>query len=299
MSEQSFTLTRVLDADRDAVWQAWTDPAVAARWWHPAGFTTDAASVRVDPRAGGEYAYVMTSPDGEDHPTGGRYLEVTAPERLRCTWGEPGDDDAPELTIDLVDGGRGRTVMTFRVDGVEPRQGDPDSVHDGWQEAFDALEEVLRGGRADVGRDEIRALVQERVDAIAAREASVLVRREAPDVRTFNTLPPLELEGSGAVAAQLEAWFDGYSNGPRYEVHDLSVDSSDDLAFAAFVYRVSGTLLSGDAVDMWVRATLIYRRVDGAWRIVHDHESVPFDPVTGLAVLDQGPARWVPREGTL
>lgn len=60
MSENHVTLTRVLDADRDAVWRAWTDPAAAARWWHPAGYTTDAASVRVDPRVGGEYAYVMT-----------------------------------------------------------------------------------------------------------------------------------------------------------------------------------------------------------------------------------------------
>lgn len=291
MSEQGFTITRTIDADRATVWRAWTDPAIAARWWHPTGFTTDASTVRIDPRVGGEYGYVMTSPDDEQYPTGGRYLEVEGPRRLRCTWGEPGDEKAPELTIELDDAGEGRTAMTFTVDGVEPRPGEDDSVHDGWQQAFDALDDVLQRGVADAGEanDEIRALVQERVDAIARKDASTLARREAAAVRTFNTLPPLELVGSDAVVEQMEAWFDAYADRPRYEVHDLSVDMSGELAYAAFAYRVSGTLQAGDEVDMWVRATLVYRRFDGSWRIVHDHESVPFDAESGMAVLDQGP----------
>ncbi len=52
---------------------------------------------------------------------------------------------------------------------------------------------------------------------------------------------------------------------------------------------MSGTLANGPQVDMWVRATPGCRRVDGAWRIVHDHESVPFDPATGRPVLDLTP----------
>jgi ketosteroid isomerase-like protein len=40
---------------------------------------------------------------------------------------------------------------------------------------------------------------------------------------------------------------------------------------------------------MWVRATTCYRKVDGAWKIVHEHQSVPFDPHTGAASLDLAP----------
>lgn len=40
---------------------------------------------------------------------------------------------------------------------------------------------------------------------------------------------------------------------------------------------------------MWVRATLGCRRVDGTWLITHDHESVPFDPESGMAVIDLAP----------
>ena len=40
---------------------------------------------------------------------------------------------------------------------------------------------------------------------------------------------------------------------------------------------------------MWVRATLGCRRIDGDWVIVHDHESVPFDPESGRALIDLAP----------
>jgi SnoaL-like domain len=60
-------------------------------------------------------------------------------------------------------------------------------------------------------------------------------------------------------------------------------------AFCSFLYHVGGTLKTGDEVNMWVRATLCCRRIDGRWRIVHDHESVPFDPATGQALISLEP----------
>jgi ketosteroid isomerase-like protein len=75
----------------------------------------------------------------------------------------------------------------------------------------------------------------------------------------------------------------------RYNVDQREIHASEDVAFCSFVYHVSGTLASGDAVSMWVRATLGLRRIDGDWRIVHDHESVPWDPQTGRGLIDLSP----------
>ena len=72
-------------------------------------------------------------------------------------------------------------------------------------------------------------------------------------------------------------------------MHELRVHADGDIGFASFLYHVSGRLVSGGEVDMWVRATLGCRRVDGRWLIVHDHESVPFAAATGRAVLDEAP----------
>jgi ketosteroid isomerase-like protein len=69
----------------------------------------------------------------------------------------------------------------------------------------------------------------------------------------------------------------------------LKVTAGGDVGFCSFLYHVSGTLAVGGEVDMWVRATLCCRRIDGRWLVTHDHESVPFDPTSGQALTDLEP----------
>lgn len=145
------------------------------------------------------------------------------------------------------------------------------------------------GMSIDDAADELRALVDERVQAISNRDARYLADAQDQNVLAYNVLPPLWLRGSGEVAEQTRAWFDGYSRGPDYEVRDLQIDVDGSVGSTAFLYHVTGTLHSGDEVSMWVRATLVWRRVDGTWRIVHDHESVPWDPSTGEGRIDLKP----------
>ena len=88
----------------------------------------------------------------------------------------------------------------------------------------------------------------------------------------FDVLPPLNARGKAANAQKTQAWFDGYASDIGYDVERFEVVAEDDVAFYSFLYHVSGRLNSGDEVSMSVRATLGLRRVDGKWRIVHDHE---------------------------
>lgn len=141
----------------------------------------------------------------------------------------------------------------------------------------------------DAAEQEIRAVVEERVQAVRAKDPAPLAARHDDDVVTFDVLPPLLRRGPGPVIAKTQQWFDGYASDIGYRVEELDVWAEGDLGFCSFAYNVEGTLQSGDDVDMWVRATLGLRRVDGTWRIVHDHESVPFDPATGRAVIDLAP----------
>ncbi|MBV9819753.1 MAG: SgcJ/EcaC family oxidoreductase [Solirubrobacterales bacterium] len=136
---------------------------------------------------------------------------------------------------------------------------------------------------------EIRDLVEERVRAVRAGDGAALATRPADDVITFDVLPPLSSRGSDATLEHMRAWFDSYDGPIDYSVHDVEVTAEGDLGFGCFLYHVGGTLKSGDQVDMWVRATLCCRRIDGRWRIVHDHESVPFDAQTGQALISLAP----------
>lgn len=136
---------------------------------------------------------------------------------------------------------------------------------------------------------ELRDLVAERVAAVRAKDTAPLAARQAEDVVEFDVLPPLRSVGTEALVEKIQAWFDGYATDIDYSVHELTVAADGDLGCCWFVYHVGGTLASGDEVDMWVRATLCCRRINGEWHVIHDHESVPFDPATGKALIDLAP----------
>jgi ketosteroid isomerase-like protein len=68
----------------------------------------------------------------------------------------------------------------------------------------------------------------------------------------------------------------------------LTVTAGGDVAFSHALHRYSG-VIGGKQIAMWLRATTCYRKLDGTWRIAHEHQSVPFDPETGVASLDLQP----------
>jgi len=74
------TLTRFLDAPVAVVWEAWNDPAQAAQWWGPRGFTLTTHSK--DLRPGGTWKYTMHGPDGADYPNVTKYLEIVPYQKL-------------------------------------------------------------------------------------------------------------------------------------------------------------------------------------------------------------------------
>jgi uncharacterized protein YndB with AHSA1/START domain len=75
-----FETSRVFDAPRAKVWQAWTEPARLKQWWGPKGFKVH--TCKLDLRPGGTFIYGMTAPDGSDMWGKFVYREVSAPEKL-------------------------------------------------------------------------------------------------------------------------------------------------------------------------------------------------------------------------
>src|ERR1700733_14607593 len=73
-------LTRVIDAPRERVFDAWTDAQQLAQWWGPKGFTNPVCEASC--RAGGTMRIHMRGPDGVVYPMSGTYREVVAPERI-------------------------------------------------------------------------------------------------------------------------------------------------------------------------------------------------------------------------
>lgn len=79
-ADREIVVSRVFDAPRELVWEAWTDPRHVVHWWGPNGFTTTVEKMEVRP--GGVWQHVMHGPDGTDYPNKSVFTEVVKPERI-------------------------------------------------------------------------------------------------------------------------------------------------------------------------------------------------------------------------
>lgn len=135
----------------------------------------------------------------------------------------------------------------------------------------------------------IRRRIDNIVEAIHARKLADLKQLYTADVVSFDVEPPLQHEG---IEAKLANWSHAFSvfENANYEVRDLTVEVSGDVAIGHAFARISGTLRNGSVTDgMWVRVSYGFRKVDGAWLIAHDHVSVPLDIASGNGIVDLEP----------
>ena len=111
----------------------------------------------------------------------------------------------------------------------------------------------------------------------------------APEVVSFDIVPPLRYIGADAFRKVWEELFSSFQGPIGYEIHELKITVGDDVAFSYSLNRISGTLNNGRKTDLWLRWTACFRKINGKWRIVHHQNSVPVDLQTGKAVLDLKP----------
>jgi ketosteroid isomerase-like protein len=135
---------------------------------------------------------------------------------------------------------------------------------------------------------EIRKLIDKLVESIRSADLEGLKTCFAADIVSFDVGPRLQDVGSQAKLSNWEEAFALLQPPLGYEIRDLSITASEDVAFAHGINRLSG-ILNGNRFGAWVRWTAGFRKVHGNWLIAHDQVSVPFDHVSGTALLNLEP----------
>jgi len=118
-TEAVITMTRMFDAPRELVWEAFTQPRHVSQWWGGPGFTNPVCEM--DLRPGGRWRHVMRSPDGQEYKFDFVFVEVVKPERLvwqNADYGKniPGGPPTCQNKVTLEDHGqqtRWRLVARF------------------------------------------------------------------------------------------------------------------------------------------------------------------------------------------
>lgn len=147
--ERDLFLSLHLDVPRPLVWRCWTEPALLVQWFTPAPWST--ASAELDVRPGGSLSIVMRSPDGQEVPNRGVYLEVEPERRLVTTdaftraW-VPAEQ--PFMTADLrfedEDGGTRYHALARHGTPEQRRSHDEMGFTPGWTAAAGQLVALAR-----------------------------------------------------------------------------------------------------------------------------------------------------------
>ena len=149
-SDRDLVLTRLIDAPREKLYRAWTDPELLKQWFAPAPFTTPVAEL--DVRPGGANLIVMRDPQGNEFPNRGVYLEVVENERLVFTdaytraW-EPSPKPFMTAVITFENEGR-KTRYTARVrhwTAADRETHEKMGFHEGWGRCADQLAALVAG----------------------------------------------------------------------------------------------------------------------------------------------------------
>ncbi|QQS41854.1 MAG: SRPBCC family protein [Acidobacteriota bacterium] len=147
-------LERVIDVPRELVWKAWTDVEQLKRWFVPKPWSV--ADCRIDIRPGGEFTTVMRSPEGEEFPSSGCFLEVVENERLvftsallpgfRPTPKVSGDHELPFTAFILLEpegvGTRYRAIL-IHGDPQSKKTHEDMGFESGWGAALDQMVEMI------------------------------------------------------------------------------------------------------------------------------------------------------------
>lgn len=120
----------------------------------------------------------------------------------------------------------------------------------------------------------IRAMLADRTAALRAKNAAGVLAHHAPDFVQYSLAPPLV--SSSAATDDLEAWFATWPGPIGYEIRDLDIELGGDVAWGYGLAHMYGTKNDGENVELWFRLTLCFRKTGDDWKIVHEHESVPF-----------------------
>lgn len=134
----------------------------------------------------------------------------------------------------------------------------------------------------------IQRLLDGWLEAVQAGDVEAIVRHYSDDVLAFDAVAQLQFVGREAYAQHWRTCLQACQQ-TRFERHHLAVEQGGDVAFGHYLSYCGGKDEKGEEKASWARVTFGLRRVDGEWKIVHEHFSIPFDMHTGQLLFDAQP----------
>ena len=160
-----------------------------------------------------------------------------------------------------------------------------------WGLMASVLLQPITGYSQSADEAQIRALEDSFASAVRAKDVDAIMKVYVPDesLFVFDVTPPRQYVGAAAYRKDWEDFLSDIDGPLKFEITDLAVTVDGNIGYSHSIQSVSGTNKRGDEVDVTVRVTDAYRKIDGHWLVTMEHVSVPVDLATGEPDLKSKP----------
>lgn len=128
----------------------------------------------------------------------------------------------------------------------------------------------------ETDQDRVKALLVDWADAVRRHDLPAILAHHDPDMVMFDLPPPLQCRG---IKAYEETWgllFRYHQHGTAFDFVELDVTAGADVAFAqAIMWCGPGSSPTPAEDGFQFRLTVGLRKIDGQWKITHEHHSLP------------------------
>jgi uncharacterized protein (TIGR02246 family) len=123
----------------------------------------------------------------------------------------------------------------------------------------------------------IKALIEAWADAVRRHDLSGILAYHEQDVVMFDVPPPLQSRGMDEYKKTWDLFFEYHKPSQAFDIEELAITAGEDVAFAVAIMRCGSGTLKGPPKEagFLFRLTIGLRKLDGDWRITHEHHSVP------------------------
>ena len=129
-----------------------------------------------------------------------------------------------------------------------------------------------RGSKNEI---EIRALIERWAKAVRDEDRAAIRADHDPGILMFDVPPPFLSRGLEAYMATWETFFSSAEKPVAFGFHEVEVTAGEDVAFATAVGSCVNIDPKGRREPLEFRLTMGLRKIDGRWRVMHEHHSLP------------------------
>jgi ketosteroid isomerase-like protein len=131
---------------------------------------------------------------------------------------------------------------------------------------------------------EVLKAIEDFFTALGKKDIKGMMSYYAFDVIVFDCKPPFQTKGAVAWKHTWEACLPYFPDSFKIEMRDVVIHTNGNLAIAHFLFRLVCPDKNHPASQTWMRASTGLKHQQGRWKAVHEHGSLPYNPVTMQAL---------------